>query len=153
MRCEVWTRSEGIGASAQSTGYQCFRYAAASGTSTTTTMPAGEFVAVDGGSNRAFRGASSSDNAASYYMVIGGTSSLDACKDTVAEVYKAVSESSTTVVACVVKSGHVRQALVHQLSPPGTSASATHPHQPRAEHQHFLRDQGHLTHSALKPAL
>jgi len=40
-----------------------------------------EFAAVDGGINRACRGAGSSDNAASYYTVMGGISSLDACKD------------------------------------------------------------------------
>jgi len=93
---------------------------------------------VDGGSDRACRGASS-DNAASYYIVIGGTSSLDACKDTIAEVYKAVSESTTTVVACVVKSGHVRKALVHQLSPPGTSASGMQLHLAQAQLQQCLR--------------
>jgi len=81
QRCEVWTRSEGIGASVQVSGYQCFRYAAGSGTTTTTTILAGEFTAVDGGSNRACRGASTSDNAASHYSLMGGTSSLDACKD------------------------------------------------------------------------
>merc|ERR1719242_2018177 len=80
-RCEVWTRPEGIGTTVQVSGFQCFRFSGSMGTTTTTTMLAGEFEGVDGGSNRACRGASSSDNAASYYTVMGGTSSLDACKN------------------------------------------------------------------------
>jgi hypothetical protein len=40
-----------------------------------------EFSYVDGGSDRACRGATSNDNAASHYTVIGGTSSLEACKN------------------------------------------------------------------------
>jgi len=44
-------------------------------------MVSGEFSEVDGGSDRACRGATSNDNAASYYTVMGGTSSLEACKD------------------------------------------------------------------------
>jgi len=48
---------------------------------TTTSVVSGEFSEVDGGNDRACRGASSTDNAASHYTVIGGTSSLEACKD------------------------------------------------------------------------
>jgi len=48
---------------------------------TTTSLVSGEFSEVDGGNDRACRGASSTDNAASHYTVIGGTSSLEACKN------------------------------------------------------------------------
>eukprot|EP00441_Pelagodinium_beii_P008963 CAMPEP_0197703376 /NCGR_PEP_ID=MMETSP1338-20131121/125406_1 /TAXON_ID=43686 ORGANISM="Pelagodinium beii, Strain RCC1491" /NCGR_SAMPLE_ID=MMETSP1338 /ASSEMBLY_ACC=CAM_ASM_000754 /LENGTH=541 /DNA_ID=CAMNT_0043287271 /DNA_START=53 /DNA_END=1678 /DNA_ORIENTATION=- len=79
-RCEVWTRPDGIGASARVPGFQCLRYTA-TGATTTTTMVPGEFSGVDGGSDRACRGATSNDNDASYYTVIGGTPSLEACKN------------------------------------------------------------------------
>jgi len=79
-RCEVWTRSDGIGASVNVPGFQCLRYAVASAP-TTTSMLSSEFSEVDGGSDRACRGANSDDNDASYYTVIGGTSSLEACKN------------------------------------------------------------------------
>eukprot|EP00441_Pelagodinium_beii_P008967 CAMPEP_0197703324 /NCGR_PEP_ID=MMETSP1338-20131121/125377_1 /TAXON_ID=43686 ORGANISM="Pelagodinium beii, Strain RCC1491" /NCGR_SAMPLE_ID=MMETSP1338 /ASSEMBLY_ACC=CAM_ASM_000754 /LENGTH=724 /DNA_ID=CAMNT_0043287219 /DNA_START=177 /DNA_END=2351 /DNA_ORIENTATION=- len=79
-RCEVWTRPEGIQATASLQGYQCWQYSRSSGsTETTTTMPG--FNAVDGGNNRACRGRSPSDNSASYYSLIpGSVPRLEACK-------------------------------------------------------------------------
>jgi len=62
-------------------GYQCLRYIAAGAAGTTTSMVLGEFSVVDGGSDRACRGATSNDNDASHYTVIGGTSSLEACQN------------------------------------------------------------------------
>lgn len=56
------------------------RAAATQQPTTTTSVVSEEFSAVDGGSDRACRGASSNDNAASHYTIIGGTSSLEACK-------------------------------------------------------------------------
>jgi len=79
-RCEIWTRSAGIGASVRVRGYQCLRYTAAASTTMTTSAVSGEFSEVDGGIDRACRGAGSNDNAASHYTIIGGTSSLEACK-------------------------------------------------------------------------
>eukprot|EP00931_Biecheleriopsis_adriatica_P096425 TRINITY_DN7007_c0_g1_i2.p1 TRINITY_DN7007_c0_g1~~TRINITY_DN7007_c0_g1_i2.p1 ORF type:complete len:2100 (-),score=266.06 TRINITY_DN7007_c0_g1_i2:89-6388(-) len=66
--CEVWTRPAGIGAVAVSPGTQCFRYE--------------PFSNVDGGANRACRGADPQDSWGSYYSVYGPgeVASLDACK-------------------------------------------------------------------------
>jgi len=77
-RCEVWTRPEGIQATAAVPGYQCWQYSSGA-TQTTTTIPG--FDEVDGGSNRACRGRSSSDNSASHYSLIpGAVPTLEACK-------------------------------------------------------------------------
>jgi len=65
-RCEVWMRPNGIGASAESPGFQCFRYDA--------------FEPVDGGTDRACRGAHSDDNSADYYVLFQQVSSLASCK-------------------------------------------------------------------------
>jgi len=73
-RCEVWTRIAGIGATAFVRGYHCWSYG-------TNPPGIGGFINVDGGSNRACRGGSSSDNSASYYTVVPmSVSSLEACK-------------------------------------------------------------------------
>jgi len=79
-RCEVWTRSGGIQASRVLNGYTCLTYSAVRGTTTTTTMMVGSFRAVDGGEGRACRGASASDNSASYYDLRGGVATLEDCK-------------------------------------------------------------------------
>jgi len=64
-RCEVWTRRAGIEASFQLANYQCLEALA--------------FHPVDGGIDRACRGASVTDNSADYYVVFSETS-LAACK-------------------------------------------------------------------------
>jgi len=89
-RCEVWTRPEGIGATAGVPGYRCLRYVpttsstskAASWTTTTTTRATAtpDFSEIDGGENRACRGASSMDNSAKYYQVSTGIPDLESCK-------------------------------------------------------------------------
>lgn len=80
-RCEVWSRSEGIGASVRVAGYQCFRYSESTTvTTTSTSMVSGEFSAVDGGLNRACRGANAGDNIGSYYNLKANIGSLEVCK-------------------------------------------------------------------------
>jgi len=79
-RCEVWTRSAGIGATVAVSGFTCLRYAGTGGTTATTTTMAGSFQAVDGGEGRACRGSSASDNLASYYRLQSGVPSLEDCK-------------------------------------------------------------------------
>lgn len=80
-RCEVWTRPAGIEATIALAGYTCLSYAADVGaTTTTTTLMAGLFHAVDGGVDRACRGSSAGDNSASYYSLQAGVSSLSDCK-------------------------------------------------------------------------
>jgi len=73
-RCEIWTRDGGIQASKQLTGYTCLRY------DYPIQVREGEFLPVDGGSNRVCRGSSASDNAASYFTVQSGVSSLESCQ-------------------------------------------------------------------------
>ncbi|CAE8588553.1 unnamed protein product [Polarella glacialis] len=68
-RCELWTRPGGIAASATVSGYTCLRL-----------IYAAEFSLVDGGENRACRGADSLDNSNSYYLLRFGLGSIDACK-------------------------------------------------------------------------
>eukprot|EP00931_Biecheleriopsis_adriatica_P053221 TRINITY_DN3111_c0_g2_i3.p1 TRINITY_DN3111_c0_g2~~TRINITY_DN3111_c0_g2_i3.p1 ORF type:complete len:1229 (-),score=178.22 TRINITY_DN3111_c0_g2_i3:135-3821(-) len=67
-RCEVWTRSQGIQASVEAAGFTCLTYGSAD-----------PFQPVDGGSDRACRGSSASDNLASYYS-LSAAGSLDECK-------------------------------------------------------------------------
>ena len=69
--CEVWTRPDGIMATAFSPGSQCLTYK--------------PFVGVDGGSNRACRGSHPGDTWSSYYELYGHqgqdlVESLDQCK-------------------------------------------------------------------------
>ncbi|CAJ1427609.1 unnamed protein product, partial [Effrenium voratum] len=66
--CEVWTRPEGIDAVAPSLGAECWQYR--------------PFVTVEGGINRACRGADPRDTWPSYYTVYGPETapSIDACK-------------------------------------------------------------------------
>ena len=64
--CEVWRRPEGIMAIAVSPGADCLRYE--------------PFMEVDGGVNRACRGADVGDNWGSYYTIVS-ESSLDGCKE------------------------------------------------------------------------
>jgi len=79
-RCEVWTRPQGIGATAKVPGYQCLRYdPSMAGTTTSTTIIPG-FSTVDGGENRACRGATSTDNSHSYYNILSNVLTLEACK-------------------------------------------------------------------------
>lgn len=60
--------------------YECVEVSSTTTTTTMTTTPSAEpFVAVDGGFDRACRGANSSDNAAEYYLV-KSASTLDDCK-------------------------------------------------------------------------
>mmetsp|Transcript_36480 Transcript_36480/g.81439 ORF Transcript_36480/g.81439 Transcript_36480/m.81439 type:complete len:797 (-) Transcript_36480:98-2488(-) len=50
------------------------------GATSTTTPSVAEWIPVDGGEGRACRGASPSDNSASYYTVFGGMADLGACQ-------------------------------------------------------------------------
>jgi len=78
-RCEVWIRPAGIEATASVQGFHCWKYNSGSSGTSPPAIPG--FVAVDGGSNRACRGGSSSDNSDSYYSVVpGSVPSLEACK-------------------------------------------------------------------------
>jgi len=78
-RCEVWIRPAGIEATASVQGFHCWKYTSGSSGTNPPAIPG--FVAVDGGSNRACRGGSSSDNSDSYYSVVpGSVPSLEACK-------------------------------------------------------------------------
>lgn len=70
-RCEIWTRLEGIGASIPLPDYTCQRYL---------NEALGSFEAVDGGIDRACRGASSGDNAAGYYTLRTGVPSQEECQ-------------------------------------------------------------------------
>lgn len=76
-RCEVWTRPEGIHATAPVAGYTCLVY----GTLPATTSPPmlTEFRPVDGGEGRACRGSSASDNSADYYDLLTSVFSLSDC--------------------------------------------------------------------------
>eukprot|EP00441_Pelagodinium_beii_P007800 CAMPEP_0197690874 /NCGR_PEP_ID=MMETSP1338-20131121/108959_1 /TAXON_ID=43686 ORGANISM="Pelagodinium beii, Strain RCC1491" /NCGR_SAMPLE_ID=MMETSP1338 /ASSEMBLY_ACC=CAM_ASM_000754 /LENGTH=680 /DNA_ID=CAMNT_0043273365 /DNA_START=116 /DNA_END=2158 /DNA_ORIENTATION=+ len=76
-RCEVWTRTEGIEASAPVAGYTCFVY----GGPPVTTSPAilTDFSPVDGGEGRACRGASENDNSAEYYNLFTSVPSMEDC--------------------------------------------------------------------------
>ncbi|CAE8629194.1 unnamed protein product [Polarella glacialis] len=65
-RCEIWTRPEGILSSYTLTGFTCFRNDLAP-----------VFSPVDGGKDRACRGATSLDNSASYYKVFKGLTLRD----------------------------------------------------------------------------
>jgi len=67
-RCEVWTRSEGIGATASGRGYVCMRLARPPATYS--------FTPVDGGKGRACRGADPADNLEMYYSIMGSSSML-----------------------------------------------------------------------------
>ena len=86
-RCEVWTRPEGIQASINLAGFTCLSYASSLATTVTTTTAATTtgaisnlFEAVDGGINRACRGASTSDNNPANYAVVSGVQQLGDCQ-------------------------------------------------------------------------
>eukprot|EP00440_Ansanella_granifera_P037063 gb/GFBE01040220.1/.p1 GENE.gb/GFBE01040220.1/~~gb/GFBE01040220.1/.p1 ORF type:complete len:1500 (+),score=225.46 gb/GFBE01040220.1/:1-4500(+) len=81
-RCEVWTRPAGIQASVGLAGFSCLRYLGGEtqGTTTTTTpVDPSDFEPVDGGSGRACRGGSATDNDASYFQLFTGLQSLGDC--------------------------------------------------------------------------
>eukprot|EP00913_Durusdinium_trenchii_P033002 g30895.t1 len=83
QRCEIWSRPEGIEASIPLAGFTCLRY----GSYTTTTLPQmGTFEPVDGGEDRACRGANVNDNLPSHYTVLHDIGSLDRCKVECAKV-------------------------------------------------------------------
>ncbi|CAK9013699.1 unnamed protein product [Durusdinium trenchii] len=65
-RCEIWTTP--IGATKELSGFSCYRY----------NLPS--LQAVDGGADRACRGANETDNSPSYYRKYSGPTSLDACR-------------------------------------------------------------------------
>lgn len=69
-RCEIWTRPEGIGATADDEGTTCLSF-----------VP-GFWKAADGGANRACRGSRNDDDKDEYYFRFEGKSvkSLDGCK-------------------------------------------------------------------------
>lgn len=71
-RCEVWTRTAGIQSTKPLNGFACFRYTNASSLST-------DFELVDGGMDRACRGASVDDNSPTYYKVLS-ESLLEGCQ-------------------------------------------------------------------------
>ncbi|CAE7570592.1 unnamed protein product [Symbiodinium microadriaticum] len=66
--CEVWTRAEGIEATAAVSGFQCYRYVA--------------FEPVDGGLDRACRGADTSDAASANFVLCppSEVASLEQCQ-------------------------------------------------------------------------
>lgn len=68
-RCELWTRPEGIGATKGVTGFTCLR-----------NKIAPIFVPLEGGRDRACRGAAASDNSASYYHIAENVDSLQDCQ-------------------------------------------------------------------------
>jgi len=70
-RCELWTRAEGIGTSAEVHGFMCLHLLKG-------------FAAVDGGQDRVCRGASASDNFGSYFEVIQ-SSGIQSCAAACAE--------------------------------------------------------------------
>lgn len=78
-RCEIWTRAEGILATAEVPGFVCFRYTMAPASTTSSSVPQ-DFVAMDGGANKACRGANTQDNQASYFRV-AGVRSLEHCQE------------------------------------------------------------------------
>jgi len=84
-RCELWTRE--IGASAPLSDYTCLRHNSTASL-VPAPAPADGFEGIDGGSNRACRGATSSDNSASYYELRTGLASLESCKALCAERFE-----------------------------------------------------------------
>ncbi|CAK9112817.1 Leucine-rich repeat-containing protein LOC400891-like [Durusdinium trenchii] len=70
-RCELWTRSEGIFAHVEleTSGFSCMRFGWA----------AKHLMPVDGGTGRACRGSTPTDNRASYFVVVP-TRSLEECR-------------------------------------------------------------------------
>lgn len=64
--CEVWTRYDGIEATAEVSGIQCYRYVA--------------FEAVDGGHGRACRGANEEDSGEHNYILLAEIGSLGSCQ-------------------------------------------------------------------------
>ncbi|CAE8629126.1 unnamed protein product [Polarella glacialis] len=66
--CQVWTRTQGVGASTAQSGSTCLRYE--------------PFIGADGGKDRSCRGANVSDDSTSYYVMYDETqvTSLQACK-------------------------------------------------------------------------
>uniref|UniRef100_A0A7S4WFA8 Apple domain-containing protein n=1 Tax=Alexandrium monilatum TaxID=311494 RepID=A0A7S4WFA8_9DINO len=73
QRCEIWTRKGGIGAARPASGYTCLRAVLGGGSST--------WSPVEGGSNRACRGASVRDNGSGHYFVPHGPKSLARCAE------------------------------------------------------------------------
>jgi len=70
-RCEIWTRSQGIQSSRALSNFWCLAYS----------LPRlGRFEPVDGGRDRACRGATPADNSALYYRVVGSIRSLEQCQ-------------------------------------------------------------------------
>lgn len=85
-RCELWTRPAGIEASISLVGFTCLRLvrnlpSSTSLSVTTTNSISPYFFPVDGGLDRACRGASSSDNLPSNYDVVGGIHELADCQE------------------------------------------------------------------------
>eukprot|EP00440_Ansanella_granifera_P012644 gb/GFBE01013739.1/.p1 GENE.gb/GFBE01013739.1/~~gb/GFBE01013739.1/.p1 ORF type:complete len:907 (+),score=157.69 gb/GFBE01013739.1/:1-2721(+) len=74
LRCEVWTRPAGIGVTKEADGYTCMRALRREEHSVKEFLPAG------GGTDRACRGATATDNKNSYFIVHSSTVSIDACK-------------------------------------------------------------------------
>lgn len=70
-RCEVWTRTAGISATAPGRGFTCLQYGTV----------AEQFALADGGGNRACRGADPDDNSPLHYVLHKNTSTLSACKE------------------------------------------------------------------------
>ncbi|CAE8711556.1 unnamed protein product [Polarella glacialis] len=66
--CQVWTRTQGVGASAAQSGSTCLRYE--------------PFIGADGGKDRSCRGAKVSDDSTNYYVMYDETqvTSLQVCK-------------------------------------------------------------------------
>merc|ERR1712100_733322 len=75
------TTKEIVGMRSTTTSADTASPSASTATSTAETVEMGEFVAVDGGSDRACRGASKKDSQPSYYTLKRRISSLDACKN------------------------------------------------------------------------
>mmetsp|Transcript_26993 Transcript_26993/g.81320 ORF Transcript_26993/g.81320 Transcript_26993/m.81320 type:complete len:511 (-) Transcript_26993:248-1780(-) len=71
-RCEVWIRPGGIQATKDAPGYTCLRYEPAATPSA--------FNLVDGGEDRACRGATSTDDSPTYYTVFHQINTLQDCQ-------------------------------------------------------------------------
>jgi len=69
-RCEIWSRSSGIGATTPANGFSCHRYG----------WDTSRLEGVDGGDNRACRGSTPRDNSRAHYKLLHGMKSIDQCK-------------------------------------------------------------------------
>uniref|UniRef100_A0A7S1WLI3 Apple domain-containing protein n=1 Tax=Alexandrium catenella TaxID=2925 RepID=A0A7S1WLI3_ALECA len=89
QRCEIWTRPYGIGATVPKRDFVCLRYSAPRRSPLDFARrgpwvdcerePCYEWSLVDGGEDRACRGANTTDDEDSYYILHEATPTIDAC--------------------------------------------------------------------------